>query len=94
MAGRYEEALNWTEKALRESQHYAPALRYQAASLGLLGREKEGRHVVQHLLAIIPNFTVARARAHIDVDMHNVFKTPGVVDLFCEGLRRAGLPEA
>ncbi|MGA9865917.1 MAG: hypothetical protein WBQ75_05695 [Acetobacteraceae bacterium] len=45
------------------------------------------------LRAIVPDLTIARARAHLEVDMHNVFRTPGVVDLFCEGLRRAGLPE-
>ncbi|MEO8713971.1 MAG: adenylate/guanylate cyclase domain-containing protein [Acetobacteraceae bacterium] len=94
VAGRYEGVLDWTEKALRESQHYAPALRYRAASLGLLGRTVEGRQVAQTLLAVIPDLTVSRARAYIEVDLNNVFKTPGVVDLFCEGLRRAGLPEA
>ena len=94
VAGRYEEAVGWTEKALQESQHFAPALRYRTASLGLLGRVEEGRQVMQQLRTVAPDFTIARARAHVEVDMHNVFKTPGVVDLFCEGLRRAGLPEA
>ena len=36
---------------------------------------------------------IARARRHIEFDMNNVFKTPGVADLLYEGLRRSGVPE-
>lgn len=94
VAGRYQEVLDWSEQSLRE-RLYTATLRYRAASLGLLGRLDEARQAAQQLRALIPDFTVARARAraHLEVDMHNVFKTPGIVDRFCEGLRRAGLPE-
>jgi hypothetical protein len=68
-------------------------LRYRAASLGLLGRLEEGRKVVQQLLTLAPDFTIARARQHVEFNMNNVFKTPGVADAIYEGLRRCGVPE-
>ena len=71
----------------------AGALRYRAAALGLLGRVEEGRQVVQRLLALVPDFTVSRARRHYEFDMNNIFKTPGVADALYEGLRRCGVPE-
>jgi hypothetical protein len=68
-------------------------MRYEAASLGLLGRLEEGRQTVQRLLALVPDFTITRARRHIEFAMNNIFKTPGVADAFYEGLRRCGVPE-
>jgi hypothetical protein len=68
-------------------------MRYRVASLGLLDRLEEGRQTVQRLLEQVPDFTIARARRHIEVGMSNIFKTPGVVDSFYEGLRRCGVPE-
>jgi TolB-like protein len=93
VAGEYEAAVEWSAKALRRTPNSAPVLRYRAASLGLLGRLEEGRETVRRLLELVPNFTIARARRHIEFDMNNVFKTPGVADSFYHGLRRSGVPE-
>jgi hypothetical protein len=93
VAGEFEAAADWTGKALQQFPNHTPSLRYQAASLGLLGRLEEGRPVVQRLLALVPDFTIMRARRHIEFDMNNVFRTPGVADSLYEGLRRAGVPE-
>jgi hypothetical protein len=48
---------------------------------------------VQRLLVQIPDFTITRARRHIEFDMNNIFKTPAVADAFYEGLRRSGVSE-
>jgi adenylate cyclase len=93
VAGEYERVVQWSDKALQEVPHSAVALRYRAASLGLLGRLEEGRQVVQRLLALVPNFTITRARRFIEVDMNNHFKTPGIADALYDGLRRCGVPE-
>jgi adenylate cyclase len=93
VAGEYEPAVEWARKMSQERPNYVPAMRYQAASLGLLGRLEEGRQVVQRLLELVPDFTVARARRHIEYNMNNIFKTPGVADALYEGLRRCGVPE-
>jgi tetratricopeptide (TPR) repeat protein len=91
--GEFEPAADWASKALQQSPNYAAALRYQAASLGLLRRLEEGRQVAQRLLALVPDFTIARARRHIEFDANNPFKTPGIADALYEGLRRCGVPE-
>jgi adenylate cyclase len=93
VAGEHEAAAEWMAKALQDVPNYAASLRYRAASLGLLGRLEEGRQVVQRLLVVVPDYTIARARRHIEFDMNNAFKTPGVADSFYEGLRRSGVPE-
>jgi adenylate cyclase len=93
VAGEYEAAVEWSAKALRHSQNSAAVLRYRAASLGLLDRLEEGRETVRRLLELVPGFTITRARRHIEFDMNNIFKTPGVADALYEGLRRCGVPE-
>jgi hypothetical protein len=78
---------------LRQVPNHAASHRYQAASLGLLGRIEEGRQVVRRLLELVPHFTIARARRHIEFELNNPFTTPGVADALYEGLRRVGVPE-
>jgi TolB-like protein len=93
VAGEHEAAVEWTGKALQHVPNHSASLRYRGASLGLLSRLEEGRQVVQRLVELVPDFTIARARRHIEFDMNNIFKTPGVADSFYEGLRRSGVPE-
>jgi adenylate cyclase len=91
--GEFESVVEWTTKLLELFPNTAPALRYRAASLGLLGRVEDGKKVVQRLLSLVPDFTVSRARRHFEFDLNNAFKTPGVADAIYEGLRRCGFPE-
>jgi adenylate cyclase len=93
VAGEYERAVEWSARALQEMSYSILTLRYRAASLGQLGRLEEGREVMQHLLAVFPNFTITRYRRHLEFYVNNVFRTPGIVDALCEGLRRCGAPE-
>ena len=93
VAAEHDVAVEWTDKALRLYSNRTSALRYRAASLGLLGRLDEGRDTVRRLLALVPDYSIARARHHIEFDMNNPFRTPGVADSLYEGLRRCGVPE-
>jgi adenylate cyclase len=93
VAGEYEATIAWTSEMLRQVPNHVASHRYLAASLGLLGRLEEGRQVVQRLLELSPNFTITRARRHIEFGLNNPFKTPGVADALYEGLRRCGVPE-
>jgi adenylate cyclase len=93
VAGEHEAVVEWSAKGLQLRPNRTPLLRYRAASFGLLDRLNEGRQAVQQLLELIPDFTIARARRHIELDMNNIFKTPGVADSFYEGLRRSGVSE-
>jgi uncharacterized protein YjcR len=89
----YVKVLTFTEKALRVKPKHNPVLRYRTASLRLLGHTEEARQSARELLAILPELTVARARAHLKINMNNAIKVPGVVGACCEGLRLAGMPE-
>jgi adenylate cyclase len=89
MAGRYEEASAWCDKALHESppDHPAP-MRLKVATCGLLGRLDEGRVWVERLLASTPDSTVSSVRL-----LYDFIKKPGYLEAFLDGLRKAGLPE-
>ena len=91
--GQHAQVLDFTARALRANPGFVTATRYRTASLGLLGRIDEARQSAQELLALVPHLTIASARRHLEVDMNNIHKVPGVGDAFCEGLRRAGIPE-
>jgi adenylate cyclase len=93
VGGRYDEAVNWTAAGLSRYATHVPLLRYRAASLGLLGRADEARQIIGRLLTLVPNLTITRARRHVEVEMKNPYKKPGVAEAYYEGLRRAGLPE-
>jgi adenylate cyclase len=96
VAGRYEAVADFAGRVSTGSLNTLNVIvfvRLRAASLGLLGRIEEGRQAVKQLLKVSPSMTIALTRAYYEIVLHNVFKTPGVVDALCEGLRRAGLPE-
>jgi adenylate cyclase len=93
VTGAYDDALECCDKSLRDRPRSAAGLRYRAACLGLLGRLEEARQTVQRLRELVPDFTVARARHHIEFDMNNLFGKPSDREAFYEGLRRAGVPE-
>ena len=76
--GDHEKVLDWTARILREKPNVAPALRYRAASLALLGRVEEAHEVVARILKQTPGYTIEDVRRHHEFDMHSPFKVPGV----------------
>jgi adenylate cyclase len=89
----YLRVIDWTADRLRDEPDNIVPLRYRAAALALLGRLDEARQVVDRLLVLRPTLTIARCRRHVEVEMKNPFKRPGVAEAYYEGLRLAGLPE-
>ncbi|TXL71385.1 tetratricopeptide repeat protein [Vineibacter terrae] len=87
MAGRFDEAITWTSRALRERPSFAPALRFHAACLAELGRVAEARDTVSHLLQQEPTLTVSALRQRAPI-----FDAK-LMDAYLDGLRKAGLPE-
>jgi adenylate cyclase len=85
-AHRFEEAVFWENRVLRQQPDDNIAKRYLAASLAHLGRIAEGREVVKDLLRSQPNSSLSLARL-------NTFQHPWMMDLYITGLRNAGLPE-
>lgn len=86
-AGRYEEAVEWADRALQENTRAMAVLRFKAAACGQLGRTEEGRECVRRLRELVPGSTVASAK-----ESHG-FVSPEVLAIYIEGLRKAGLPE-
>ena len=91
--GDYAGVIHWTAQSLQILSANIVALRYRTAALALFGRLDEANQIVKQMLALNPSLTISRCRAHIETQMKNPFKRPGVVEAYYDGLRLAGLPE-
>jgi TolB-like protein len=87
LAGRYEEALAWAQKALHEQPNYPAANRILAASHALAGRLEEARQAVNRLLELDPTRRVSNLSEVMPL------RRPDDLAKFAEALRKAGLPE-
>jgi tetratricopeptide (TPR) repeat protein len=90
-ARRYEEAVDWAKKSVRENRDTELAYRALAASYAQLGRVDEARAAVAQALRIDPELTLEKvkgenARVNPDFD-------PDFTERQIDGLRKAGLPE-
>jgi TolB-like protein len=87
-AGRYEEAVEWTERAavIPNCQYWT--LAHRVVALAHLGRTAECAAAVEALLSDCPRFTVEYAR-----DKLFYLKHPEQLSCYLDGLRAAGLPE-
>ncbi|CAN5580795.1 winged helix-turn-helix domain-containing protein [soil metagenome] len=87
-AGRYEEAVEWTERAavIPNCQYWT--LAHRVVDLANLGRTEQCAAAVEALLSDCPNFTITYAR-------HKLFylKRPEQLACYLDGLRVAGIPE-
>ena len=90
-AGRYQEALEATERSLSERADFPPALRIKIASCGLLGRLDEGRDCVERLLRVNPDTTMATLKTYYEpLTGHH----PRSFETYLKGFRLCGgLPE-
>jgi adenylate cyclase len=86
-AGQFERAEANLKRALMQNSRFATALRTLAASLARQGRLDEANAVVQDLLKIDPQLTIAKFHAR------SAFLTDSVRDSVADALRLAGLPE-
>jgi TolB-like protein len=87
LAGRFDEATLWVERAFREEPKYHPAAIVMAASNALAGRTEDARQAMEHLRRIDPTLRISNLR-----DRHPL-RRPDDLARFADGLRIAGLPE-
>jgi len=87
VAGRYEDALEWADRSLRELPRYSPSVRVAVASCARLGRIERARYWLERLRELQPGLTIAGYKAFA------VYYPSAVVAAFVEGFRRAGMPE-
>jgi TolB-like protein/tetratricopeptide (TPR) repeat protein len=87
LAGSYDVASLWAGKALREIPSFALAAGITAASEALAGRTSEAEHATRNLRQINPSLRISSLGEWIQL------RRPEDLDLFVDGLRRAGLSE-
>jgi len=89
LAGRrFEQALEWADRALHNLPRLAPMARVKVVANAHLGLLAEARAELAGLLAIDPRLTISAFRAALAPAM-----APEVLELYVSGLRLAGLPE-
>jgi adenylate cyclase len=86
-ARRFEQALEWADRALHDQPRAVSAMRVKIAANAHLGRLDDARAELSRMLAIDPKLTIAGFRAYAH------FAAPEVLELLVTGLRLAGLPE-
>jgi len=86
-ARRFEEAIEWADRALHDQPRLVTQMRVKVATNAHLGRLDEARAELSRLLAIDPKLTIAGFRENFH------FAAPEVLELYVTGLRLAGLPE-
>jgi adenylate cyclase len=87
VARRFEQAIEWADRALHDQPRLIAAMRVKVAALAHLGRLDAAHAELGRVLAIDPKLTIAGFRAYAH------FMAPEVLELNVTGLRLAGLPE-
>ncbi len=85
-ARRFEDSLRFTEENLRLRPSFQGAQRLHCASLAQSGRAEEARSFLSKILCThSPPLTIAWVRENVP------YQTPELMELFVDGLRKAGL---
>jgi tetratricopeptide (TPR) repeat protein len=87
LAGRYDEASSWAERALRERPDFLLSVVAAAASNALAGRLEEAQKAIEHLRNLNPTLRIS------NLEDLTPFRKPEDLARLEDGLRKAGLPE-
>jgi adenylate cyclase len=87
MLERYEEALTWGERALREMANYGSSHRVVIGALVGLNRLDEARAAARRLMEAFPTYTLALQR------QINPWRDKAFAERYGEALGIAGVPE-
>ena len=87
LAGRYDDASSWAQRALQVRPSYPSAIRLAAASSALAGRPEEARQAIERLRQVDPALRVSNLKDRLPL------RRPDDLTRYQEGLRMAGLPE-
>ena len=85
-AHRYDEAIDWARKAVRERPEFAAALRILCASLAQAGKTEELPQALKKLYEVQPNISIAWIEKYVPY-------TDRAMPHFLDGVRKAGLPD-
>jgi TolB-like protein len=87
LAGRYDQALPWAEKALWAQTNYTTTIIIAAASNALVGRFEEAQKAMARLRELDPALRIANVRDWAPL------RRPEDLERLEDGLQKAGLPE-
>jgi len=87
LAGRYDAASSWAEKALQQNSNYLPGIRMAAASHALCGRLAQAQQALTRMRQIDPELRISNLAELVP------FRATKDFGRYVEGLRKAGLPE-
>jgi TolB-like protein len=87
LAGRFDTASSWAEKAFRDLPCFLIVVSIIAASHALAGRMDEALRAMNHLRQLDPTLRISNLKDWLP------FRRPNDLATFADGLRRAGLPE-
>ena len=87
LAGRYDAASSWAEKALQQNSNYLPGIRMAAASHALSGRLVQAQKALTRMRQIDPELRISNLAELVP------FRAAKDFARYVEGLRKAGLPE-
>ena len=87
LAGRFDIASSWAEKAYRELPSFLMVVAVIAASHALAGRADEARRAMLHMRKLDPSLRLASLKDWLPL------QRPEHLVTFADGLRKAGLPE-
>jgi tetratricopeptide (TPR) repeat protein len=85
---KYDEAMAWAERMLREDPDAHPGLRVFAASAAFAGKTDAAREIGARLHSIDPEFRISRLAPYL-----GPYQRPEFLEKYAKGLRLAGLPE-
>jgi adenylate cyclase len=86
-ARRFEQAIEWADRALHDQPRLINVMRVKVAAYAHLGRLDEAHVELSRVLAIDPTLTIAGLREYLHL------MAPEFLELLVTGLRLAGLPE-
>jgi len=87
LAGRFDEASSWVQRALWEQTNYLTTLLIAAASYALAGRSSDAQRIVARICELHPSMRVSSIKDWAP------FRRPEHLAAIQEGLQKAGLPE-
>jgi adenylate cyclase len=87
-AGRYNDAISWSERSLSARPGIHTTLRVRVASYAMAGRTDEARRAMADLLADWPDVRLSKMHGR-----QSLWRRPDDYDRWFEGLRLAGHPE-
>jgi TolB-like protein/Tfp pilus assembly protein PilF len=87
LGGRYDRAIAWSEKALRQNPRFVASHRTLTTCLWHAGRRAEAKAAARNLLALDRKFRISTFASRYPL------RRPGDMKRYIAGLRAAGLPE-